>query len=275
MAYANIQTRRLPFALRYLVDLGTFRHLCWNLVGSDLRARFRRSSIGILWAVIQPLAFALMIGAVWGTMMGMVNYWDYAIYVFSGLLVWEYFSSIVNVSQDALINAEGYLKQTRVPFIIFQVRTPLTGMVIFLCGLVGLSILAASLGKLPTPGEHLLLVPAFCGLMLMFGIPLAIFMSVLGTLFRDVKYISQIGIQALFFISPVMLERAVFERPELQFLAYLNPIVALLDLFRAPILQGAHWNPQSLYVLLGWIGVLWVAAMIISVRTGRRIIFAL
>lgn len=236
MAYANIQSRRLPFVLRYMVDLATFRHLCWNLVASDLRARFRRSSIGILWAVIQPLTFALMIAAVWGTLMGMDSYWDYSLYVFSGLLVWEYFSTIVNVSQDALINAEGYLKQTRVPFILFQVRTPLTATVIFLFGLSGLLLLAAALGKFPPVGEHLALIPAFAGLLLLFGIPLAMFMSILGTLFRDVKHISQIGIQALFFVSPVMLDRAVFDRPELQFLAYLNPVVALIDLFRAPVL---------------------------------------
>jgi len=275
MGYANIQTRKLPFVLRYAVDLIAYRHLCWNLVASDLRSRFRRSSIGILWAVIQPLAFALMIAAVWGTVMGTVNYWDYALYVFSGLLVWEYFATVVNVSQDSLTTAEGYLKQTRIPFLAFQVRTPLTSMVIFGCGLCGLLILMLALGKLPPVGQHMLLLPAFAGLLLMFGIPLAILMSVMGTMYRDIKYISQIGLQGLFFLSPVMLGREVFERPELKILEFLNPAVALLDLFRAPIIDGALWDQQALTSLLVWIGALWVFAIFASAKVGRRIIFAL
>ncbi|MEQ1785263.1 MAG: hypothetical protein ABMA14_28290, partial [Hyphomonadaceae bacterium] len=68
MSYVNVQDRRLPFVLRYLGDLMTYRHLCWNLVTSDLRSRFRRTQLGVLWAVIQPLVMALLIAAVWGAL---------------------------------------------------------------------------------------------------------------------------------------------------------------------------------------------------------------
>jgi ABC-type polysaccharide/polyol phosphate export permease len=84
MSYVNVHSRELPFLTRYAADLFTYRHLCWNLVGADLRARFRRSRLGILWAIIQPLAFALMIAAVWGGMFNVADYWAFAIYVFSG-----------------------------------------------------------------------------------------------------------------------------------------------------------------------------------------------
>jgi hypothetical protein len=48
MAYVNIRERRLPFVVRYIGDLYLYRHLAWNLVASDLRARFRRSQLGIV-----------------------------------------------------------------------------------------------------------------------------------------------------------------------------------------------------------------------------------
>ncbi len=275
MAYANVHTRRLPPAVRYVLDLIAYRHLCWNLVASDLRSRFRRSLLGIVWAVIQPLSFALMIAVVWGSILQTGDYWTFSIYVFSGLIVWEYLSTVVLVSQDALVNAEGYLKQTRIPFLIFQLRVPLGSMVIFLCGFVGLVALCAMLGRLPPLGEHLLLIPAFLALLLMFGMPLSVLMSVTSAQFRDVKYISQIAMQGLFFISPVMLDRAVFERPELQFLKYANPAVSLLDLFRTPVIDGSLWHPEALTSLLIWIGALWVLAGLAAAKAGRRIVFAL
>lgn len=275
MAYTNINAGRPSFGLRYVEDIIAFRHLCWNLVASDLRSRFRRSSVGILWAIIQPLTFALMIAAVWGTVMGMPNYFQFAVYVFSGLIVWDYIGTVVGISQDSLINAEGYLKQTRIPFLIFQVRTPLSAAIIFLCGLAGLIGLMLALGQVPPLGPHLLLLPVFAALLVLFGIPLAVIMSLMGTLYRDVKYISQIAMQGLFFISPVMLDHAVFERPELQFLKYVNPAFAMLDLFRAPILHGEAWDLSSMLSVVAWILALWAIAGIMAVKVGRRIVFAL
>src|SRR5262245_26606545 len=112
MSYQNIHGRRqLPFAVRYVLDLIIYRHFALNLVGSDLRSRFRRSYFGILWAVAQPLGFALIIAWVWGSLFNQTSVLDYAIYVFSGFIVWDYFSAVMNVSQDSLTMSEGYLKQ--------------------------------------------------------------------------------------------------------------------------------------------------------------------
>jgi lipopolysaccharide transport system permease protein len=275
MAYVNIRERRLPFVVRYVGDLFLYRHLAWNLVASDLRARFRRSQLGVLWAVIQPLAFSLTIALVWGSLFESESYWDFAIYVFSGMIVWDYFANVVTVSQDALVNAEGYLKQTRIPFFIFQIRTPLTTMVIFLLGAVGLAVLLACLQKLPAFGEHLLVVPAFPVVLLLFGIPLATIMSIAATHFRDIKYISQILIQALFFLSPVMLGREILERPELSLLNYANPMVPLINLFRAPIIDGKLWDATEVLTLGIWIVGLWAMALLMAVKAGRRLVFAI
>lgn len=275
MTYVNIRQRQMPFVIRYVGDLLAYRHLAFSLVGSDLRSRFRRSQVGILWAIIQPLAFSMMIALVWGSVFNTDSYWQFAVYVFSGMIVWEYFTSVVSVSQDALINAEGYLKQTRVPFFIFQVRTPLTSMVVFLLGVVGLQILILTLEELPPIGEHVFLIPVFPVVLLLFAIPLATILSIASTQFRDIKYISQILVQALFFVSPVMIGREILARPELEFLAYLNPMVPLIGLFRAPIIDGAMWGQTELFTMVAWIFGLWVLAIYMSVRAGRRLIFAI
>jgi ABC-type polysaccharide/polyol phosphate export permease len=275
MTYVNIRQRQMPFVIRYVGDLLAYRHLAFSLVGSDLRSRFRRSRVGILWAIIQPLAFSMMIALVWGSVFNTEGYWQFAVYVFSGMIVWEYFTSVVSVSQDALINAEGYLKQTRVPFFIFQVRTPLTSMVIFLLGVVGLQILILTLEGLPPIGEHVYLIPVFPVVLLLFAVPLATILSIASTQFRDIKYISQILVQALFFLSPVMIGREILARPELEFLAYLNPMVPLIGLFRAPIIDGVMWGQTELITMVAWIFGLWVLAIYMSVRAGRRLIFAI
>lgn len=274
MAYTNIQERRMPFALRYISDLVTFRHLCWNLVGADLRSRFRRSRLGILWAVIQPLAFSLIVAAVWGSVFKVADYWEFALYVFSGMVLWEYFGNTVNVSQDALVNAEGYLRQTRVPFFVFQLRAPLAGLVTMFYGFIGLLIMMAVLQRFPPFGIHYAYVAPFFVVLLLFMIPLAMIMSVVGTQFRDTKHISQLAIQGLFFLSPVMLSRDILNQANLWWIGYANPMVPLYDLFRGALMYGEVWTVEPLAIVGIWIASLWAIALILQANAGRRLVFA-
>lgn len=275
MSYVNIQERRLPFALRYLGDLMSYRHLCWNLVGSDLRSRFRRTQLGILWAVIQPLALALMIAAVWGVLQRSLNYWEYAFYVFTGQVAFAFFSEAFQGGQHTLINAGGFLRQARIPFFIFQFRTVASSIVMFLFSLVGVLIFATAIGHMPSFGLHLLLIPAFLVVAVLFMLPIVIIMSVLGALFRDVQHISSLVERAVFLISPVMLPREVLEAPQLRFLEYANPLVSFLDLFRDPVMYGKGWDVQDIIVMGAWIVGLWAMAMVTATSAGRKVIFAL
>jgi lipopolysaccharide transport system permease protein len=275
MSYTNVNSGNSFPLFQYLSDLGRYRHLCWNLVASDLRSRFRRSRIGILWAVLQPLAFALIIAYVWGQVFQQASYWTFALYVFSGMVLWEFFSTSVNVGLDALINAHGYLKQARIPFLIFQLRQVLTAIVIFMAGIIGIVTMITALRVWPPLGLHLLLLPAFVGVLLVFGLPLTIAFSILGTKFRDIRYVTQILLQAVFFVSPVFLDRAFIESPHIWLLKYLNPFVSLAELFRGPLLYGQLWKLETMIIMAVWIGVAWLLALILVVRAGRRIIYAL
>lgn len=280
MQYSNYQDKPWPFAITYLFDLLRFRHLCWNLVGSDLRSRFRRSRLGMLWAIIQPLGFSLMLALVWGTLFQNKTFWEFTIYTFAGMVVWEFFVNSVFGGLDALVGASGYLKQSRIPFLIFQARVPLTSAIMFLfalAGLIGLMTVLQLTGaqKFPAGGLHYLLVPLFIPMMLMFTLPVAVLFSFLGAQFRDTRHIMQLAVQGLFFISPVMLAREILEKPQLAWMKIANPIVPLLDLFRAPLLEGRFWDRTELITYGVWVGALWMFALLVSGRFGRKIVFAL
>jgi lipopolysaccharide transport system permease protein len=276
MAYANYQERPWPFATTYVLDLFRFRHLCWNLVGSDLRSRFRRSRIGILWAIIQPLAFSLMLALVWGTVFKTKTFWEFAVYTYSGLIAWDFLTTGgIAGGLHALINSQGYLKQSKIPLLVFQARIPLTSAVMFIFALVGLLGLMAALQMLPPFGLHYLLVLAFIPMMLCMATPLSILFSLVGAQFRDSQHIVGLLIQGLFFVSPVMLDRAVLHQPQLAWLEMLNPAISMLDLFRDPLLYGKLWNVHTLITFWSWVAVFWVLALFASIRFGRRIVFAL
>lgn len=275
MSYVNVQERRLPFILRYIGDLIAYRHLLWNLVASDLRSRFRRTRLGILWALVQPLAFATIIALVWGGIRATGTYWEFALYVFSGVVVFDMFSTTVNIGQDGLLRAGGYLQQARIPFLIFQARTVLSASVVFSIAILGVLVFAVSIGHLPAIGPHLVLIPAFFAIYLFFLIPLSILMSLIGCYYRDLKHISGLAMQALFMVSPIFMPRDALNSPTLQFMQYLNPVVPLFDMFRDPVLYGRFWEAQDVLVVGIWSVGLWAAAITASISVGRRPVFAL
>jgi lipopolysaccharide transport system permease protein len=281
VSYYNHQSAEMPFLARYFADLMRYRHLCWNLVGSDLRARFRRSRLGILWAMIQPLSFALMIAFVYGRLFNpnhgddSATFWTYAIYVFSGMIIWEYFSSTVMGGLDALTGAQGYLRQARVPFFVFQLRVSLSGMVILAAGVLALLMMMVVVGQAPKFGPQLLLIPFFLVFLLAFVTPLAMLLSIVGTQFRDLRYISIIALQALFFLSPVMLVREFLESDHLVWLKLGNPLVPMLDMFRDPVLYGRWWELGDVGLVLMWIVGLWASALVAGASFGRRVVFAI
>lgn len=275
MPYINHRGKRLPFILSYPASLFRFRDLTLNLVGSDLRSRFRRSRLGILWAILQPLGFSLMLALVWGALFKSKTFWEFAIYTFSGLIVWEFFVATVMGGLVALMNAAGYLKQSRIPLLVFQIRVPLTALVIFLFAIIGLFGLMGALAVLPPLGLHYLYVALFPAVMLFLMVPLAILFSLLGAQFRDTQHIMTLVVQGLFFISPVMLPREVLAEPQLAWLQYINPMVSLLDLFRDPLLHGLAWSSEDVIVVSAWGAGLWMLAAFVSARFGRQIVFAL
>jgi lipopolysaccharide transport system permease protein len=275
VSYVNIQNQRLPFAFRYLGDLIAYRHLCWNLVGSDLRSRFRRTRLGILWAVIQPLAFALVIAGVWGAMQRSLNYLEFALYVFTGTIVFDLFTTAVNNGQDALLNAAGFVRQARIPFLIFQIRSVLTGIVMLGFSLIGVFAFAAVTGHFQTFGLPLVLVPAFVCVAILFMLPIAIIMSNIGAMYRDVRHIAALAERAIYMISPVFLPREILASPHLQFLEVANPLVPFIDMFRDPVMNGKFWELQDMLAMGAWIVGLWALAITVSVSNGRKLVFAL
>ena len=72
-----------------------------------------------------------------------------------------------------------------------------------------------------------------------------------------------------------MLGREDLELPELTWLNYVNPMAPVINLFRAAIIDGEFWNQTELVTLLIWIAGLWAMAIVMAIRAGRRLVFAL
>jgi lipopolysaccharide transport system permease protein len=257
----------------YFSTLYFYRHLFINMVAADMRARFRRRYLGVLWAMLQPIGFALVISYVWHLLFHHdMGY--FAVHVMSGLIVWEFFTGSINRGLNALGHGKGYLRQARLPLFLFQARVPCSEAVTFLFALAGFFILQIFFQNAPPLSFSILLLIPFVAITMVLCLPLAIIFSILGAQLRDLQHITSMALRALFFCSPILAERERFERPGLEFLAWANPVMPLMDMFRDPAIDGRWWDPFDLMVVAIWAAVLWGIALIMATRTGRHIVYS-
>lgn len=262
--------------LSYLRGLWRYRHLGFHLAQADLQSRFRRSSLGFLWAMIHPLAFAMLYSVVLATLFE-GDFAQLTIYVLSGVIIWEAMSGFLHLGSHSLINAAGYLKQAPIPMLIFPIRTCISIMFVFVLGLIAFALYSTAVwlfagGEFPFSLLWFWAVPFFFAL-LMIGIPWATVAAFLNANFRDTQQVLLIATQAVWFSSPIFFDRQLFDSPQLSWWTAINPVVAFCDAFRDPMLNGVAPDAGDWISILCWVGISWVVAITMIFAGSHRTVF--
>ncbi len=222
------------FLVRNFRDLFTYRFVLYNLISTNLRARYRRSTIGFLWTLINPLFTMTILAVVFSTIYKL-PFADFGVYIFSGLLPWNLIlNSILNGSMS-LIAAEGYLKKVYVPKIIFPIATVGVEAANFLFSLVSLFLLAVFLGARASWG--LLFLPLALILTLLFILGIILVVSIITVYFRDLFHILQIVFVGLFYLVPIVYKKEFFGS-NLLIVLQLNPFFYFIQLFQQSIYEA-------------------------------------
>ncbi len=258
---------------RYMKGIWQARYFWMHLALSDLRSRWRRSFFGALWSIIQPLGMTLLLALVFSKLFKS-DIFTYAPYILSGVIVWECVTACVTGGALAFVQADAYIKQTRHPLAIYTLRTVLTSLIVL--GMASLALFGWSALVLPQyVGWHWLGALTIFPVLAMILWPLATLLAYVGTRFRDVPHATGLVMQALWFISPVYFETNLFRRGGLDALVDFNPIYHLLQLMRAPLLNGKWPAPENYAFTLLASAVFALLASLVGQTAERKVIFYL
>lgn len=255
--------------MEYLSRVGDACRFWWHLVLADLRARWRRSFLGAMWSVLQPLGMTLLLTVVFGKIYG-VDFLRYAPYIYSGIIAWEFVGTCLTAGSLAFVQADAYIRKTKHSLAIYTLRTGLGGLLILALTASGLVLwtLALSPGNI---GWCWLAAPLIFPILLLCGWGVSTFLAYLATRFRDIPHGLSLVLQAVWFVSPVYFEPSVFKNAGLDFLVDWNPVYHVLEILRAPLLQG-EWPSAANF---GWSAgtalfcclVAWIAGQKLEERT--------
>jgi len=248
--------RGAPF-LRELVELARFRDLLGLLINNINKTRYRRSALGVLWTLLNPLLNMAVLTFAFSQIFKF-DLPHYPVYVLTGLIAWNFFSQTTTYAMNTLIWGGSLLRRIYLPRSIFAVSSIGNGLVNLGLSLIPLVLLMLLLGH-PLYATWWFL-PIAVLLWAMFALGVALFMSALAVFFADVVEMWGVAIQAWFFLTPVMYPKEIL--PE-RFIWYMNvnPAHNLLELFRVPLYLGHLPGPNTIAaavaeavvaLVLGW-----------------------
>lgn len=232
---ASKRSGLIDFVSRNIRELNVYRYALYNFVSTNLSSRYRRSTIGFLWSLLNPL-FTMVIMALVFSSLYKVPFSQFSLYLFSGLLPWNLITSSLLGGSMSIINAESYLKKVYIPKIIFPLATLGVELTNFMFSLVSLFILSLFFGaKL---GWSLLLLPFALLLLALFIFGGILLLSILTVFFRDLSHILQIALLGLFYLTPILYPTSLLSG-ELLNLIKLNPFYYFINIFHLIIYEAA------------------------------------
>lgn len=228
-------------------DLFAYSHLLYSLVLRDLTVRYKRSFIGFLWTMLNPLLLMIIFVVVFSALFRF-EIRHYETYFLTAFLPWNFFSQTTVGSMSSLGWNGLLMKHVRAPKSIYPLATVISGMVNLLLSFVPLILIMVIVGSPIYPTVAFLPISLIILGVFTFGVSLAL--SSLAVYFTDVREMYGVGISALMYLTPIMYPLSIVPERYLTFVK-LNPLRYVIEIVRAPIYYGIIPPARTLLIAVG------------------------
>ena len=259
-----------------LATLWRTRSVLFVLARKDFFAKYRRSSLGLFWAFGLPLIQAIVLATVF-THVVHINravhqaqnagpHFSYAIFVYSGIVAWSFFSANMPGAATAVVDNSGLSGKIYFPRLMMPLLTVVTGL--FPLGFSIIALLLMTLGIQHSVGPEFLFVIPGSLMAAAITASLGITLSAVHVYFRDVKFLVQAVMSVLFYLTPVIYSLSTAPASVRTLLAF-GPMTGPIELFRMATVGADSAWPQAIAGGFAWIGVFLVLGIYLQSRFDR------
>jgi len=253
-------------------ELWHYRELLWTLVFRDIRARYKQTYLGPVWAVLKPLISMVLMSAVFGGLAGFTSGQPnipYPLFLYAGMIIWTYFLTAMPGASQALLNNASILGKIYFPRLyapIGQVTAPLIDFAIAFLVVFGLF---GYYGRWPS--WHIVFLPAFVLLAVFASLGFGIWLCGISVRYRDIPYAIPFALQLWFYVTPVLYPVSRLPEPYRALVA-INPMTSVIDGFRWSLLGISTPNLTVLFVSTGVVILVLVSGLYAFRRAERTVV---
>jgi ABC-type polysaccharide/polyol phosphate export permease len=266
--------------LTAVTQLWAYRNLIYNLAQRELRSRYKKSVLGWLWSLLNPASTLVIYSVVFGVFFDSTppdvaanGHTDvYALYLFAGLWVWNYFNGTVTGAIAALQASGPLLNKVYFPPACPAIANTAT---VLLQAFIESAILAVVMMLLANLGWSVLLYPLLIVMLTLFSLGIGLALSVYNVFYRDVAYLVTIGMNLLFYATPIIYPITLVPEDAkgipLQRIFELNPIAQFVEWSRNIFWSNSWPSAASFAGVIGVSVLTFVVGLAIFNRKSRDI----
>lgn len=252
------------FSFSDLREVWDYRELLYFFTWRDLKVRYKQTYIGALWAIFQPFITMVVFSIFFGQLLGVPSDGvPYPIFVYTGLLFWQFFSSALTDTSNVLITNQPIITKVYFPRLILPLSSVASKFIDFFIASIILIGMMFYYGYTP----HilgLLLIPFLLFITFMVSVGLGLFLASVNVKYRDVRYLLPFFIQILMFVTPVIYPAGILGK--YSWVLALNPMMGVIQSARAALLGTTVLNWT-----LVWISFFaTVTVMVIGIYTFKK-----
>jgi len=233
------------FSFNDLKEVWQARELLYFFTWRDLKVRYKQTAIGVSWAILQPMTTMVIFSIFFGYFAKMPSdNIPYPIFVYTGLLVWQFFSSSLTDASNSLVANQGMLTKIYFPRLILPISVIVTKLADFLIAsviLIGLMIYFQYTPNL----LGLLILPLLILISFILALGTGLILASINVKYRDIRYALPFVIQLMLYVTPVIYPASILGK--YSYLLAINPMTGVIKAAQAAILGNAPIN----WMLLG------------------------
>lgn len=221
-------------------EMWRYKELLFFFTWRDIKVRYKQTAIGILWAIFQPFITMVVFSVFFGTLAKMPSdNAPYPIFIFVGLLFWQFFSGALSETSSVLITNQAIITKVYFPRLILPLSAVATKCIDFLIASVILAGMMLYYGYAPSL-EGILILPLLLFITFMASVGGGLFLAALNVKYRDVRYALPFFIQILLFLTPVIYPASIAGK--YSWLLAFNPLMGVIQTARAALLGTTSVN---------------------------------
>ena len=234
-----------------------YSNLFVELVRKGIKLKYRRSYLGIIWSMIEPLLTMIVLTIVFGTLLGHTGK-EFPVYILAGRLIYNLFSQSSTAALKSIRANQGMIKKVYVPKALYPLSAITFNYILFLISLVVLLFVSLVLGVYPTWRVLLAVIPLF--ILFILSVGAGLILSTVGVFFRDMEYLWNV------LLMLVMYTCAIFYYPEkilgsdVGWILKYNPLFCIISNFRSCVFG----NSMDMW-MLGYSSVFAIFSVILGI----------
>ena len=238
------------------------------LVSKDFKRRYRRSVLGVVWSVLNPLLMMVVLTAVFSYMFRF-NIEHFPLYLILGNILFSLMSGATTQAMHSIVDSASLIKKIRIEKLIFPIEKVVSELVNFGFSLIAVALVMIYMQVIPT--WHLILLPVVLFFVVIFSMGLSMMLSALGVFFRDMFHLWDVFTMAWMYATPLFYPIDMLE-PWMQQVMQFNPMYHFVAYFRDIVMYATMPSLTENLICLGMAAITFLVGLLVFRKTEKKFI---